>query len=808
MNTKPKKSTKDRTPFSLMSKSQKKKYVSQYQAPKTARDAVFFERMNENGICQVESGVYSSTLKFSDVNYQIARTEEQINIFKRYCEVLNSCAAGTHLQVDLINRRMDDGVFKQQVFMPDKDDGLDVYRHEMNRIIAEKVDEGQNGLIREKHMTFSVHADTPDDGVRQIHALQTDLFAQLKKVGSSAEALTGLQRLALLQSITRPDAPFVFDFDWLLAEKNATAKDFIVPSKYDFALKNENGGMYSDRYQFGNFIGKTMYLRDIAPDMQDDLLSSLTDLPFDLIVSIHIDAIDQYEAIEMVKTKISYMNQEIGEGMTRAWKNHMPAEMGVRFEVKESLQQATKLLDDLLNKNQKLFKVAILIHTFAETNDELDARCGQICATVNKKTCRFENIECQQLAAMNSILPLGVKWIDLERTLTTANAAIFVPFTTQELFEPNGSYMGLNARSRNLIMCNRRNLASPSGIVLGQPGSGKSMDIKNEMINTLMHWTEDEVIVIDPEGEYTTMAKNFNGEVIEISAAAQQHVNPMDITENYSDSDNPLRLKSQFLMSFCELITGEGITAQERTYIDRAARATYAKFFARGARDAMPTLMNFYQHLKEQGAGAEKISTALSIYVDGTLDVFAHPTNVDTTKKLIVYNIVNLGKQLQTLGMMVVLDQIWNRVTRNRQIGRRTWIYVDEFQLLLNDEYCSNYFFEVSSRARKWFAILTSVTQHVETALLHQDARRMLSDCQYVKLFNQHQNDRQHLGELLGISDEELSYITNADPGCGLLIAGKSIIPFVNRFPKNTELYKMMTTNPNDLDTHRKGKNE
>ena len=776
------------------------KKAEKQRAPKSAADCLKLEHMYESGLCEIQPGLWSSTLKFYDINYQIARKEEQANIFTRYCELLNYCDPQMHLQIDLITRHMDQDDFEAQMFLPPAQDGLDEHRREMNRIVADKAQEGQNGLLREKYLTVTVRAENYGDALQQLSRRESDLQSQLKGLGSACTPLSGLQRLRLISGILRPAQYMNFQYDWLLAEEHLRAKDFICPSAFDFKPEHDGSrAVYNDRYRFGPYVGKTVFLRDIAPEMTDDLLSQLTDLPFDLVITLHIDAVDQYLAIEQVKTKLAYMHQEQGDGMTKAVRQGLPPQLGVRFEVQESIDQAQKLLDDLQNRNQKMFKTTILVHTFGANNTELDDRVKQICSTVQKKTCKFDTLEFQQLDALNSILPIGKKYLSLERTLTTASAAIFIPFTTQELFQPGGIYEGLNARSRNLVVFDRKSLASPNGMILGQPGSGKSMAAKREMANILMRWPDDEVIVIDPEGEYAPMAQSFDGEIIDVSAASEQHINPMDITDSYGDDDNPLRLKSQFLMSFCELIAGGGgISASEKTFIDRACRRTYSHYFAHPDRMQMPALTDFYANLVEQGPQARDIATALSIYVDGTMDVFAHQTNVDIHKRFVVYNIVNLGKQLQTLGMMVVLDQIWNRVTLNRQAGTRTWSYIDEIQLLLNDAYCSNYFFSISGRSRKWGAILTGITQHVETLLLNDDARRMLADCQYVKLLNQHQNDRQHLGELLGISSEELSYITNADPGYGLLIAGKAVVPLADDFPKNTNLYRVMSTNPNE----------
>lgn len=777
---------------------QSEKQIKKKRAPQKASDCLGFLAMYENGICEIEPGLYSMTLKFSDVNYQIARREEQANIFTRYCELLNYCDPDMHLQINLVTQHMDKERFEQDMFFQMRQDEIDEYRHEMNKVIADKAMQGQNGLVREKFVTITVKADSYDNAAQQLARRAADLKGSFKGLHSDATTLSGKQRLALLNAILRPDTSFDFEYDWLLAEDKLTAKDFICPSSFDWRPEHDDSrATYSDRYAFGKKIGKTVFLRDIAPEMTDDLLSRLSELPFDLVITLHIDAVEQHDAVEMVKTKLAFMRQEEADGMQRAVKQKLPAAMGIRYELSENIKNAEDLLDELVNRNQKLFKVALMIHTYGNTNEELDNCIKQIMSAVQKKTCKVDTLPFEQREALNSILPLGKKCIGIERTLTTANTAIFIPFTTQELFDPGGFYMGLNARSKSLLMFCRKNLASPAGYVLGQPGSGKSMDVKLEIAQVMMG-TDDDVIIIDPEGEYTPEVQAMGGQVVEISASSSEHINPMDITEDYADSDSPLVLKSQFLQMFCELIIGGGgISAAERTYIDRAARMTYAKFFNAPQKMNMPSLKDFYDNLVKQGPGAEDIATALSIYVDGSMDIFAHQTNVDIHNRLVCYNTVKLGKPMQTLGMMVVLDQIWNRITLNRVTGRRTWVYTDEFQLLLRDKESMNYYFEISGRARKWGAILTSITQHVESILMDEDARRMLSDCQYIKLLNQAPLDAQQLGKLLKISPEELDYITNVDAGSGLLIAGRSVVPFVNEFPENTRLYKLMDTNPN-----------
>lgn len=773
--------------------------IKKRRAPEKAADCLQYERMYESGICEVEPGLFSMTMAFTDVNFQLARQEEQKSLFTQYSEFLNYFDPDTHLQISLVTRRVDEAEFRRDTFLPLRGDARDRYSEEMNRVISEKALQGQNGLIREKYITISLHED--DYRKAQVRLLKRaeDIQNLFKRMGSTVRRLSGIERLNLLHGITRPEEVMAFSYDWLLAEDSITTKDFIAPSGYNWKPEHDDSRtVYNDRYQFGEYYGKVLYLRDIAPQMKDNLLSLLSDLDFDNAISIHVDAVEQREAVEQVQKQLAYMQKEKGDGMVNAVRMNLPAYMGVRYELTNQIEDAEELLDNLHNYNQKIFKVCILIHTYGRNNAELDERVQQICNTVQQQTCRFSPIPFEQCAAMNSVLPLGKKWLALERTLLTVNTAIYVPFTTQELFQPGGLYEGTNARSKNLIMVNRKLLPAPAGMVLGMTGFGKSFAVMQMMAGIMLRWPEDDLVIIDPENEYARLVEAFGGEVIEISASSKSHINPMDISEDYGDEGNPIQLKSQFLRDFCQLVlNSKELSAQECSLVDRAALITYQKYLLHPEREQMPSLHDFYNNLSLQGPQAKALTMALSMYVDGTMDLFAHQTNVDLQNHCICFNTVKLGKSMQSIGMMTVLDQIWNRITRNRVLGRRTWIFTDEFQLLLGNSACTNYYFELSSRARKWGAILTSITQHVRSVLNNEDARRMLSDCGYIKLLNQAPDDANDIARLLHISDEEKRYIENAEVGSGLLIADKVVVPFNNTFPQDTELFRLMDTNPN-----------
>lgn len=784
---------------SEMNAAQSARSIKKRRAPEKAADCLQYERMYESGICEVEPGLFSMTMAFTDVNFQLARQEEQKSLFTQYSEFLNYFDPDTHLQVSLVTRRVDEAEFRRDTFLPLRGDARDRYSEEMNRVISEKALQGQNGLIREKYITISLHED--DYRKAQVRLLKRaeDIQNLFKRMGSTVRRLSGIERLNLLHGITRPEEVMAFSYDWLLAEDSLTTKDFIAPSGYNWKPEHDDSrAVYNDRYQFGEYYGKVLYLRDIAPQMKDNLLSLLSDLDFDNAISIHVDAVEQREAVEQVQKQLAYMQKEKGDSMVNAVRMNLPAYMGVRYELTNQIEDAEELLDNLHNYNQKIFKVCILIHTYGRNNAELDERVQQICNTVQQQTCRFSPIPFEQCAAMNSVLPLGKKWLALERTLLTVNTAIYVPFTTQELFQPGGLYEGTNARSKNLIMVNRKLLPAPAGMVLGMTGFGKSFAVMQMMAGIMLRWPEDDLVIIDPENEYARLVEAFGGEVIEISASSKSHINPMDISEDYGDEGNPIQLKSQFLRDFCQLVlNSKELSAQECSLVDRAALITYQKYLLHPEREQMPSLHDFYNNLSLQGPQAKALTMALSMYVDGTMDLFAHQTNVDLQNHCICFNTVKLGKSMQSIGMMTVLDQIWNRITRNRVLGRRTWIFTDEFQLLLGNSACTNYYFELSSRARKWGAILTSITQHVRSVLNNEDARRMLSDCGYIKLLNQAPDDANDIARLLHISDEEKRYIENAEVGSGLLIADKVVVPFNNTFPQDTELFRLMDTNPN-----------
>lgn len=770
-----------------------KKELRKMKAPKTVQETIGYSRMFEDGICEVVEGMlYSKTIKFSDINYQIARREDQVDIFSKYCEVLNSFDASVNVQISIVNRLIDPEEFESKMFLKMKGDDLDTYRKEYNQMLTAKALEGQNRIIREKYLTFSTFANSYESAVQYLSRIEADIYSNFKSLGCDMKTLSGAERLELLYYLYNPKgSKFNFKYDYLI-KSDLTTKDFIAPDSFDFKEKS--------RFEFGNQYGQVLFLKDLPPDLSDKLLSELSDIPTNMTITLHIKPVEQEDAFNLVKQKISFMEQQKIDEQKKALKAGYDPDM-IPYELKYSLTEAQELLDDLQNKNQRMFKVTILIFTSADTLEELDDNVYQISSVARKNNCKVGFLDYLQQEGINSTLPVGLNTVEIQRTLTTASTAIFVPFTTQELFQSSGMYYGLNAISRNLIFFDRKSLKNQNGFILGTPGSGKSFAAKREMVNVLLN-TDDEVLIIDPEREYTPIAEGFGGEIVHISAGSKTHINPLDITMDYSDDDDPLLLKSEFILSLCELLVGgrNGLTAAEKTVIDRSVKLTYAKYFSNPGKHPIPTLLDFHEVLKDQPeVEAKNIALSMELYVTGSLGVFAQPTNIDIKNRLVVFDIKDLGKQLRTLGMLVVLDQIWNRITQNRAIGRRTWLYIDEIYLLFQNEYSANYLFELYKRARKWGGIPTGITQNVEDLLISDLARRMLSNSDYIMMLNQAPSDRAELAQLLNISNQQLGYVTNAPEGQGLLFSGTSIIPFVDKFPTDTKLYKMMTTKPDEI---------
>lgn len=769
--------------FLKKEKSAKKKV----RIPKTTQQSIPYSMAFEDGILLHGRNRYSKSFQFKDINYQVAKQEDQEEVFAKYCEFLNFFDNSVDLQITITNKNFNKDDFEDKLIIKGKNDELETFRTEYNTMLKKKIVGGKNEIKKDKFITVSIEGNSIDEARNTFQRIESETHNVFKRMGSSITGLDLNQRLELLHDIYRVGQEGHFRYDPTEHKrKGLITKDLVAPDSFTFKR---------DHMIVGDKYARAIYIKDLPTFLNDKLLSEISDFSFNLILTMNIKSVDSVKALRIVKKQITGMEANKIEYQKRSLKNGY-LEAFIPHELKHSLDEAKELLDDLINKNQKMFLTNILIVHFADSLDALNKDGKEIMNIASKFLCQIGTLHYQQEDALNSVIPFGLNLIKASRTLTTESTAIFMPFTNQELFQENGMYYGLNAVSRNLIMFNRLSLKNPNGFILGTPGSGKSFAAKREMVNVLLN-TDDDVIIIDPEREYTRLVSNFKGEVIHISAGSKNFINPLDMTMDYADDDDPLLLKSDFILSLCEVIVGGryGLSPREKSIIDRCLKLTYHNYLQTFNQEDVPTLYDFYEQLKAQDDDeANQLAIALELYVKGNLSVFSNKTNININNRFVCFDIKDLGKQLKTMGMLIVLDQVWNRITLNRSKGKRTWIYLDEIYLLFANEYSANFLFELYKRARKWGGVPTGITQNVEDLLKSELARRMLSNSDFLMMLNQAPSDRNELADLLNISDTQLSYVTNSDSGQGLLFVGNAIVPFKDEFPRNTKLYKMMTT--------------
>ena len=899
---------------------------------KSAQDSIPYERMWPDGICRVADGHYTKTIQFQDINYQLSQNEDKAAIFEGWCDFLNYFDSSIQFQLSFLNLAASEETFARAINIPLQGDDFDSIRVEYMTMLQNQLAKGNNGLIKTKYLTFGVDADSLKAAKPRLERIETDILNNFKRVGVAAESLDGKARLAQLHGIFHMDeqVPFRFEWDWL-APSGLSTKDFIAPSGFEFRTGKQ--------FRMGKKYGAVSFLQILAPELNDRMLADFLDMESSLIVSLHIQSVDQIKAIKTVKRKITDLDKSKIEEQKKAVRAGYDMDI-IPSDLATYGAEAKKLLQDLQSRNERMFLVTFLVLNTADNPRQLGNNVFQASSIAQKYNCQLTRLDFQQEEGLMSALPLGLNQIEIQRGLTTSSTAIFVPFTTQELFQ-NGKealYYGINALSNNLIMVDRKLLKNPNGLILGTPGcfdgetrilladgstptfaelveagiteamvkaydydtgeivdarakdirlekyvdelkvieledgtrlcctdthlimdadgqfieankitdgqrlsgghvavrvafqrlpekvpvydltvpkygnfllanglivhnSGKSFSAKREIANCFL-LTNDDIIICDPEAEYAPLVERLHGQVIKISPTSSNYINPMDLNLDYSDDESPLSLKSDFILSLCELIVGgkEGLQPVQKTIIDRCVRLVYQTYLNDPRPENMPILEDLYNLLRAQDEKeAQYIATALEIYVTGSLNVFNHQSNVDINNRIVCYDIKELGKQLKKIGMLVVQDQVWNRVTINRAAHKSTRYYIDEMHLLLKEEQTAAYTVEIWKRFRKWGGIPTGITQNVKDLLSSREVENIFENSDFVYMLNQAGGDRQILAKQLGISPHQLSYVTHSSEGEGLLFYGSTILPFVDHFPKNTELYRIMTTKPQEL---------
>ena len=758
--------------------------------PQTAQQSIPFDRMFPDGICRVGLDYYTKTVQFQDINYQLAQQEDKTEIFEEWCAFLNFFDSSVKFQLSFENMATDVSDFEKSIKISHKNDGFDDVRDEYSEVLLHQMEAGNNGLTKTKYLTFGINAESMKTAKPRLIHIETDILNNFKRLGVQAKSLNGSERLELMhrQFHIGDDAKFHFDWKYLTGS-GLSVKDFIAPSSFAFPT-----GRY---FQIGDMYGCMSFLSIDASDISDRLLADFLSMESSQIVTMHIQSVDQNEAIKTIKHTITELDRSKIEEQKKAVRAGYDMDI-IPSDLATYGKDAKALLKELQSQNERMFLLTFLVMNTGKTKQELENNVFQATSIAQKHNCNLVRLDYQQEQGLMSTLPLANNLIEIQRGMTTSSTAIFVPFTTQELFQSGDEalYYGLNALSNNMIMVDRKKLKNPNALILGTPGSGKSFSAKREIANSFLV-TDDDIIISDPESEYSPLVARFGGQVIKISPTSDQFINPMDINMNYSDDDNPIALKADFILSLCELIVGnkDGLRPVEKTVIDRCIRQIYQKYFENPGPENMPILGDLYQALLAQGEPeAKHVATALEIYVSGSLNVFNHRTNVELTNRLVCYDIKDLGKQLKKIGMLVVQDQVWGRVTENRSQGRSTRYYMDEMHLLLREDQTAAYTVEIWKRFRKWGGIPTGITQNVKDLLASKEVENIFENSDFIYMLNQAVGDRQILAKQLNISPHQLSYVTHSGEGEGLLFYGNVILPFVDRFPTNTELYRIMTT--------------
>ena len=758
----------------------------------SAQDTLPFRQMYPDGLCKLDDHTWAKCIEFEDVNYQLAKPDDQTAIFEALCDMYNAHDASIGMQLSLVSRRMNREDFVKRIEIAAQGDHFDHIRELYTQMLRKQLERGNNGLIKTKYLTLTIEARDSKTARARFSRIVMDALNHFKVMGALAKELGGKEWLEMLHGVLHPDGDrFSFEWDWL-APSGLHVKDFICPSSFRFGEAR--------RFQMGGKFGAVSFLQITAPEMNDRLLADLLDTDSTILVSLHIRSMDQNEAIKTVKRKITDLDSMKIDAQKRAAREGFDMDI-IPSDLATYAGEAKNILRDLQSRNERMFLLTFLVVNIADTKQKLDNDVFRASSVAQKYNCQLTRLDFQQKQGLVSALPLGVNQIKIQRGLTTSSVSIFVPFISQELFQGGEAlYYGLNATSGNMILADRKQLKTPNGLILGTPGSGKSFSAKREILNVFLVTTDD-IIICDPEAECFPLIHRLGGQVIKISPTSSQYVNPMDMSLNYSEDDNPLALKSDFILSFCELAAGgrNGLEPVEKTLIDRAVRTVYRPYLADPRPENVPILGDLYDEIKRQPEPeAQRIAAALELYVHGSLNVFNHRTNVDINNRLVCFDIKELGKQLKNLGMLVIQDQVWNRVTVNRSEGKSTRYYVDEFHLLLRGE-VGSWSVEIWKRFRKWGGIPTGITQNIKDLLASAEIENIFENSDFIYLLNQASGDRKILCERLNISNQQAAHISNSGPGQGLIFFGNVILPFMDHFPQDNELYSIMTTKPGEV---------
>lgn len=758
----------------------KKQNKEEFRIPKTTQDMIPVDTVYKDGIFKIGNR-YTKSYRFLDINYAIASKEEKTGLFLDYGDLLNSFDSSVMVKITVNNHKIDLHKFKEDILIPFKEDGLDEYRKEYNEMLLDKLKESDD-IVQEKYLTLTVFKNNVEEARNYFSRIGTELSSHFAKLGSGCIELNLEERLKILHDFYRSDeSEFNFDMKDNM-RKGHSFKDLICPLAPEFKHKY---------FKLDNKYGRVLYLSNYPRFIKDSIVSELCNLNKNMMYSMDLISIPTDEAVKEIERKLLGVNTNITNWQRRQNANNNFSAV-IPYDMEMQREECKEFLDDLTIRDQRMMLCNITIVHLADSKEELDNDTELLKSVARKFMCDLSILyfSSRQLDGLCTVLPIGLNRLNIIRTLLTESASVFIPFRAQEIADKGGIWYGQNAITNNPIFCNKECLQNPNSFVLGVPGSGKSFLTKEEIEFIIMR-TDDDILICDPENEYSNIIRKFGGEFIEISAGSKDHINAMDMKDGYGDSGDPVRDKSQFIMSLIEQVSRKGIDDLERSIIDRCVRETYMEF-------ERPTLKTLRAKLLEQQEKeAKALALKLEIFTDGSLDAFAHETNVDVDNRIVSYNIFKLGKQLKTMGLLVITDAMINRVNENFIKGKKTHIFIDEFHVVFENEQSAAFFNSAWRQFRKRDAYPTGITQNVEYLLDSVEASTMLSNSEFVVMLNQAYQDREKLGRLLNISDEQMSYITNAQSGCGLIKYGGILVPFVNKMPKGL-LYDLNTTKPSD----------
>ena len=756
-----------------------------YRIPRKVQDLIPIDCIWKDGIFR-SGNKYTKVYRFTDINYQVASLDDKKQMFFDYSAILNGMDAGATHKITKNLHRMSRWDFEESVLMPMLGDEQDQYRQESNDILLGQTI-GNNGVTQEGYYTISVVKKNIQEARLYFARMGAEVAARFAALGSRCVEISTDERLRILHNFFRPGESDMFHFDMSnFMRRGHDFRDYICPNYME---------KHGDHLKIGDRYARVLYLKDLASFIKDDIIDELTSLSKDMMLSIDIVPIPIDEAVREAEKRLLAVETNITNWQRRQNKNNNFSAQ-IPYDLELQRKESKEFLDDLTTRDQRMMLATITMVITADSKEELDNETEALKTIAQNRMCQIATLNYQQMDGLKTVLPIGVRQIYAFRTLTPESLAVFMPFKVQEIQDKGGMYYGQNAISNNLILCNKANLLNQSSMMLGVPGAGKSFLTKQQIANILLS-TDDEVMICDPENEYGALVTALcpDSTVISLEAGGKDKLNAMYMVDGYGESD-PIVVKSQFIMSLIEQIDKNGVGPQHKSIIDRCVAAIYKE-----AKDVgyMPTLSTLRLKLLEQPEPqAKDIALALELFTTGSLDIFGHGSNVDLEKRGTVFNIRGLGTQLKPTGLLVITDTMLNRVTLNWKRGKRTHVFIDEFHVVFENEFSAAFFNSAWRQFRKRNAYPTAITQNVEYLLDSVQASTMLSNSEFIVMLNQAASDREKLGKLLNISNEQMSFITNAEAGCGLIKYGSALVPFVNRFPKNTKLYELMTTKPGE----------